>query len=262
MLLEEFLRVQAMLMEARSQGLDEDAEVQAEFERLLVRTFRSRTLTEKLDDVLVSEEEISSAYQKRVAEFTQPGTDRFAMLYLKKEPGRVTISIERLEKARAEILKQIQAGAPVNGFGALAVSCSDDQASRYRGGDVGWVRQAQDSPRLPSVVLDSARKLNPGEVTPVLESDSGHFVVMKTDTRPSRVTPFVEVRTHLHRRLLSEKKKNMEETFYTTYLKKADPKINTEGLAGLALKRVDDQGQGAPSDPSLVSFQPHRNLTP
>ncbi|MGQ0698258.1 MAG: peptidylprolyl isomerase [Panacagrimonas sp.] len=65
-------------------------------------------------------------------------------------------------------------------FAALAVSSSDGQQS-LQGGDLDW-RKAD---VLPLIFLQAARKLKPGDNSPVLETAGGYHIIRLVETRNS-----------------------------------------------------------------------------
>ncbi|MGZ4974212.1 MAG: peptidylprolyl isomerase, partial [Limisphaerales bacterium] len=101
-----------------------------------------------------------------------------------------------------------------HGFGAVAMDFSEDQASRYRGGDVGWFEEADPLFRWPKEVVQAGMGLQQiGQISPVIRAGNGLFLVMKTDFRDKTVTPLAHVSASIQRRLLAEKKKQIEESF-------------------------------------------------
>ena len=69
-------------------------------------------------------------------------------------------------------------------FAAIAQDQSTDQDTRYQGGDMGFLvrgeRGEEDELRLDPILEEAAFQLKPGEITPILRTESG-FHILKVD---------------------------------------------------------------------------------
>ncbi|MDQ2988562.1 MAG: peptidylprolyl isomerase, partial [Pseudomonadota bacterium] len=73
-------------------------------------------------------------------------------------------------KARAdEVVRQLRTGAD---FAKIAATYSD-APDALKGGDIGW----RDPNRLPPLFAEQLRKLSPGQVTPVIRSNTGFHLI-------------------------------------------------------------------------------------
>ncbi len=107
--------------------------------------------------------------------------------------------------------------------------------SRYRGGDIGWIAGNKLSSRLPESVLETARSLKKGELTDVVSTEDGFYLVMKTDSRLGSVTEYDAVRNSLRRSLLAEKRQAIEKEYIQQCMDAVDPQINRDVLAKMNL---------------------------
>ena len=79
-------------------------------------------------------------------------------------------------RARAdEVMRQLRTGAD---FAKIAATYSD-APDALKGGVIGW----RDPDRLPQLISDELRKLSPGQVTPVIKSNTGFHIVRLNDKR-------------------------------------------------------------------------------
>jgi peptidyl-prolyl cis-trans isomerase SurA len=79
-------------------------------------------------------------------------------------------------KARAdEVVRQLRTGAD---FGKMATTYSD-APDALKGGAIGW----RDPDRLPPLFTTELRKLKPGQVTPVIKSNTGFHILKLVDKR-------------------------------------------------------------------------------
>ena len=94
-------------------------------------------------------------------------------------------------KAKAEgLLKQLKAGAD---FDKLAKENSDDQGSKEKGGDVGWVVRGQMVKPFEEASFTGKVK----EFSPLVTTEYGYHIVEVLEKQPARVTPFEEVKAQL-----------------------------------------------------------------
>jgi peptidyl-prolyl cis-trans isomerase SurA len=91
-------------------------------------------------------------------------------------PANATPEQIAARRARAdEVLRQLRTGAD---FAKIAATYSD-APDALKGGAIGW----RDPDRLPPLISDQLRKLSPGQVTPVIKSNTGFHIVKLIDKR-------------------------------------------------------------------------------
>lgn len=241
-LVEEMVTYEALLQRAHATELMEDPDIRREIQNLLIGKLKDRELQPQLDSIQVADEEVRAAYQDAIHDYTRPAKTRLAVLHLKASPklpdGARQALRARLEAALAQLAQgpvEGVAGAPAGGFGQLAINCSDDPASRYRGGDLGWFDTGRISYRWPAEVLETGYEFPLGQPSEILDLDDGLFVVMKTDARDAVVTPFEDVQSSLRQRLLARKRKALEQSFPELARAAVEVKTNLPVLAALSL---------------------------
>lgn len=95
-------------------------------------------------------------------------------------------------KARAEALRA-ELAAGTKAFAEAARSASEDEATREKGGDLGWVERMQ----LPGPVAEKAFALDAGALTDVIESPAGFHIVSVEEKKPSEQRPVEAVRLEI-----------------------------------------------------------------
>ena len=91
-------------------------------------------------------------------------------------PANATPEQIAARRARAdEVMRQLRTGAD---FAKIAATYSD-APDALKGGAIGW----RDPDRLPPLISDQLRKLSPGQVTPVIKSNTGFHIVKLNDKR-------------------------------------------------------------------------------
>jgi peptidyl-prolyl cis-trans isomerase C len=252
-LLQAMIERAALLHRAKDSGLDRNPEVRRALDSLLVGELRQRELQVKLDALEVSEEEMRAAYAERAQSFTTPPRNRLAILHLVGDKSATEAKREALRARMADAREKALAtpapggrGPAASGFGALAVEFSDDQVSRYRGGDAGWLSPGQPGSRWPAEVLQAGHALAKEAVSEVLEVEGDFFLVMKTDVRPATTTSFEDALPAIRQQLLTAKREATEKAFLAETSRLARVETHPDALA-----RVD-----LPSTPPPIEQKP------
>jgi len=247
-LLEEMIAYQALLARCRTEGVSDDPVVEREVSNLLVRRLRERVLLPRLAQLDVSDDEIMTAYEARRREFERPARVRLAVLCLATQPGMSDAALREVRERLLEARRRVIANPPrggrgpaAMGFGKLAIDFSDDQASRYRGGDIGWLEPGNFAYRWPREVLEAGYAGEKGVVSDLIEDDKGMYLVMKTDSREATALPLEQVKGRLRQELIAMKKRDAEEAFRSEALELAQVEIEEGALSGVALPEQSNE---------------------
>lgn len=214
-LLEEMIDRAALVQRARAAGLDQAADVHRTFEDVLIAKLKETELDPQLAAVKVSPEEIRAAYEQDSARFTQPAKTQLAFVYLSADSKWPTNQLAEVA-ARAGEAHRLAAALPATekGFGSVAANFSEDQVSRYRGGDGGWFTPDLLADRWPKEIISAGLALkNAGDLSEVIRAADGFYLVKKMDARPSVVLPLAQAQSGIERRLLAAKRGRIEAEF-------------------------------------------------
>ena len=176
-------------------------------------------------------------YQSNLlTKFTLPEQTRLAVLWFNTR-GEAPLAARyrpRLERARAAVLSDPQRYPVQAGFGPLAIQNSEHQASRYQGGDLGWL-EPSDTPGLRSTVEKVGRQLKePGDLSPVTERGDGLFVVRLIERKPAHIRKLAAVYEDIHRKLLREKQQQVEQRYQSEITAKATVTRYAEHLSAVS----------------------------
>jgi peptidyl-prolyl cis-trans isomerase D len=117
---------------------------------------------------------------------------------------RVGVPFQASAEKKADAKKKMEAIAKevtAANFEAMAKKHSDDEHAK-KGGVVGWVNQGT----LEKAMETAIQKLQPGEVSPVVESSFGYYVFQVKELRPESTKPLEAVKAEIGRALLKEKR--------------------------------------------------------
>jgi peptidyl-prolyl cis-trans isomerase C len=229
-LLDELVRAKAVLAKARAAGLEQDPETVRLVERLLVARFTEAEFARRFGAALeISETEIAAFYESNIGRFQDAPAIRAGFLFLKLSPK----ADAEARAARLELARELHARAThadANAFSALVQKYSEDQATRYRGGDTGWL-QADPAAEGESAVGQAAFQLREvGEVAPLVIASNGCYIVRLLEQRPSRVHPLPEVREAIRYELQQRKRAQREQEFFAKMRQGLKIEINQAAL--------------------------------
>jgi hypothetical protein len=253
-LLEELLDHAALVETARAAGLDRDPELQRSWENLLVAKLREVRLEPRQTNAQPTAEQVRSHDQSNQVRFTEPAMRRGAVLFAevpsKAEAARRAQVRARLEEARTKALAQDSKDPSLRGFGPLAVEYSEDQATRYRGGDFGWIQAGRGDVRYDRLVVDSLFALPPqsGALSEVLETPRGFYLVKLLENREARVKPLESVEAALRHQLLIANQARLEAEWKAEARAAVKTEVFPEVLARI---RVPDAPTSPVVPPSL-----------
>ncbi|MDG4596942.1 MAG: peptidylprolyl isomerase [Candidatus Contendobacter sp.] len=219
-LLREIYVGKRMLAEAERLGLEQTPTVQA---RLAAE--RRRILAEALGKHL--QQQVTPAdfaalarehYVAHPDQFLIPA--QFKVAHILK---RASCDCERAAKQRQieQVQARLQAGED---FAALAKTESDDTASAAQGGDLGqWLKRDE----LVTPFADAMVKLEPGQLSGVVETQFGFHVIKLLERQPARQQSFEEVQPSIEQRLRENYGKDqLQQRAATSYQPGAEAKFN------------------------------------
>ncbi|WP_269526452.1 peptidylprolyl isomerase [Coraliomargarita parva] len=237
----------AALQRARELGLDRDLALQHQWENLLIGRLHQQEVEQAMEALAVTEDEIGTYYDSHIGDYTKPALARPALLYLKKgkhldEAGRRALSA-RLEEARQRVAELPETS---RGFGALAMEYSEEGTSRFKGGDIGWLQDGQARYRWPLEVVEASFALSEtGELSPVIETDDGFYLLMLLDKRAASVRSMEgRLSASIEHKLLQAKKQEIETRLKAQWRDDAGLLLHSNVLSQLDFKTTENNGEG------------------
>ncbi len=234
-LMEEMVARESFLARALELGLADQPEVRRRYENILLAELKERELNPRLAEAKISPETLRAADSGDLR--PSPAQVRLAALRIsvnaRTSPEKRVRFAERLSEARQKAL-QLPAGEL--GFGPLAVDYSDDQSTRYRGGDLGWFDLGRTNYSLPPELLAAGQNLvRPGSISEVFPTEHGLFLVRLMERREGGQRSAAGSDPYLHQKLLARERKQIEANFAAEARAHARVQINSQALASLQL---------------------------
>lgn len=210
-----------VLQEATTQKWQEQPAVVAKLARV-----RDSTITESyLESVAQpaadypSDQELQEAYASNKEALKQPRSFRLAQIFIAEAPGA-----ERKLSEIQGLLKK-----PSADFASLAQARSQETVSAARGGEIGWVTEAQIEPGLRDPVL----KLKLFAVSePIRLKDGWHFLKL-LDAREPYVPTLEQVRVQMIRQLRQDRLRTNTQAYLARLLKEHPLVLNSSALSQL-----------------------------
>ncbi|MCI0539202.1 MAG: peptidylprolyl isomerase [Verrucomicrobiales bacterium] len=237
-ILDELILREALVARARQLGLDQEPVVVRAYKHLLISELKRRELEPLLQSEEVDPQARSNISQERGKSALPTGVPQIRLAILRQGSHAKTSDskIQQIE-ARLEEARVKAAGLPMSerGFGSLAIDYSDDQSSRYRGGDLGWL--VEDASKLhydPAMVAAAFQLKNLGELSPVIRGKDGFYLVRLLDRRIVETASHKESDAVACHREQIERRRKLEQAFEQRARASVSIEIHEENLALLA----------------------------
>jgi peptidyl-prolyl cis-trans isomerase C len=204
-LLAEMVEYETLLQGARKAGLEKDPEVERTYQNLLIGSFKEKELRPKLDGAVVSEAEITAAYDANPERYQVEARARFGVIFIAVDP-RASAESRRIARERADEARSLALADAESGFAKTATRFSDEQSSRYKGGDIGWVKKGSGHSRVPRSVIDTGFELGVNDLSPVIEADDGYYLVKILGKELETLVPLEQARGSIAAQLIQAKR--------------------------------------------------------
>ena len=147
----------------------------------------------------ISERECRSFYETHRDLFQQPARFRASHVFLAAHAETPPEEVEAKAKAIESLALRVAGGGSLS---QLAAEASEDEASKMRGGDLGFFSAA----RMPAEFFAEVEKLRVNKTRKPFRSHLGFHIVQLTETKPPRLLSFEEARAEISLVLSNERR--------------------------------------------------------
>lgn len=245
-LLDDLVFRRALVRAARAEGIDARPEVRRSLDQLLANQYLQETLRQQQASIRVTEQDVLRHYQAQADDYTVPGRRRVAMVRIEVPAASdEAVWSNAMARAAEALAKAREQNGRVPHFGVVAQEYSQDQASRYRGGVIGWIAEGQDGRyAFDPVVLEAARRLSEGEYSGPLRGSDAVYLVRVVEVQEARPRSLEELSAGIHQRLLRERMEASEAEFRQQLLARSRIEVREARLA-----RIDPLSPPASTEP-------------
>jgi hypothetical protein len=215
------------------EALDKKWEQNPEIARQLARA-RDRAIIESyLESVseppesYPGEDEVQATYEANKAALLVPRQYKLAQIYIALPRNADKLASDKaLAKVNAvqKRLKQKEAD-----FAEIAKSESDEKASAERGGEIGWLTEAQIQPEIRPAIVG----LSKGAVSEAIRLNDGWHILNVIEIKEAYTPELVEVRDQLAQQLRAERTKANSQAYLARVLQQNPVSVNELALGEL-----------------------------
>jgi peptidyl-prolyl cis-trans isomerase C len=181
-------KTDAEFEEALKKSKKSTASYRAEIKQgLAIDHFVKSKFTEKTS---VSDAEAKKYYSDNPSYFQQPAQVRISHIMIGVASSADQTKKDEAKKKIEQVLKRLKAGED---FAAVAKETSEDANSKNNGGDLNFFSKGQ----LPQAIETAAFALKTGEISDVVNSDSGYHILKVTDKKDSTKIGYEEVKNDI-----------------------------------------------------------------
>lgn len=253
-LLEEMVRFRSLVARARADGYDHDPTVVSIFERAMVSRLQEDRRRKNAFGGDVTDQEVAAYYQEHQRDYDRPERIRGAIVFLKGNVNADEAGRDRLESRARTALEEARALDPnITHFGPVARRYSDDRASRYVGGVIGWMIKHPDRQYKwdPAVINGLFALKEPGEIGPIIRTDDGMYLIRLVALEPAQTRPIEEVQLGIRHQLIRNRQQTINDAFEKDVLDGVDVAIDEKVLAGIEAPNPATPNPGEPEPPKL-----------
>jgi peptidyl-prolyl cis-trans isomerase C len=247
--LDNMVRTEVLVAEARSRGLEKDPEVRATMDRVLAQRLTKLELDDFDKKNAPSEEELKNYYETHKSEFVRPDRIRVSHVFFgSKAAGGARDRLKaEAEKSLADV-KSKEAGPKKSAFGALARSRSEDEATKSLEGDLGFHTREELAGLWGQPFADAAFSLkSTNDIAGVVATDRGFHLVKLTGRQPGFETSLDSAKSRIQSRLLMEKRRAFSEKLLADLKKKYNVTIHEDALKSVEVAANPAPPAGAPA---------------
>src|ERR1700730_17357810 len=146
----------------------------------------------------VTDDELKVQYQQDIQQYQVPNrvhVDHILLMTVGKTPAEV----EEIHQKAEDVLKQ--ANKKGANFEDLAKKYSEDPGTKDKGGDLGWITQAQTVPESEK----AAFTLSKGSISDLVKTQYGFHIIKVLDKETARTKTFDEVRDSIRTPMMLSK---------------------------------------------------------
>lgn len=214
--LEDLIRYEMGLQEARRKKLDKDPVVKERFKQEMYKVLLEKQIGNEVSKIKVNEKEMR-AYYKKNPEF------RLSHILFEFKPGASKKQIDQAKKRGEEILKEVRKSK--RPFEELVKLYTDDSVTKNTGGDI----QYQSRVTIVPPVYEAALKMKVGDINGLIRTQYGFHIIKLTGKRNYQQANKRQIRAAV----FDFKRKKVFDKYFSKLSKKYKVQRNRQALKSL-----------------------------
>ena len=190
-LIAELINQDLLYLDAVKKGLDQDKGFKIEAQRLHDNLLKQYALSQLLNNIPISQEEIEAYYEENKDQFSS------------QERVKASHILVKTEKEAADVIKELEGGLSFEEAATKYSTCP----SKERGGDLGFFAKGQ----MVLEFEDAAFSLELNKVSEPVKTQFGYHIIKVTDSKPAGIKSLEEAKAEIEDTLLGQKQQ-------TTYM--------------------------------------------
>lgn len=233
-LLGELIDAEATYAKATASGFDQRPEIQESIKRLIASRFLEEQAGKQPSVPPVTDRDLEQYYQDHASKYSIPAKARGAIIF-RQIPATATAEKRAEALANAgKILEEAQAAQDELAFARVVQKHSEDQATRYRGGDLGWISQEAKLWGIDSAIVEALFALKtPGDFAPLIVTPRGVYVLKLAQKQPPSIRPFRELKEEIRYLVTRERQEQRERELHASLREGLAIRINQPLLESL-----------------------------
>lgn len=221
-ILQRLAQGEAIARVARKEGFDKRADIREQLDLMSNDLLAAQYLRQEVvGKITVSEDDMRGFYKAHLDQFRFPETIRVRQILIKVDQATSEREKAQKKEEAEEVLFRIKGGGD---FAQLATEFSQDEGSRAKGGDIGFVQRGKLSADIENIVFS----LKPGEVSDIIGTQSGFHIIKVEEKREALVEPYDKVKDKIREKVLADFKKAKLDEFVEKAMRDAGIEINIE----------------------------------
>jgi peptidyl-prolyl cis-trans isomerase D len=195
------------------------------------------------DTTQVSDEDLRAYYNSHIDQYKVENRAHVEHI-LFKTIGKTDAEIAEIRQKAEDVLKKAKSGA---NFEDLAKKYSEDDATKAKGGDLGWIVEKQTVPEFEQAAFSVPK----GSVSDLVKTQYGFHIIKVLDRETAHTKPFEEVRSTIVP-ILTDQKAAEQANSISTQMASAVRQSNRQSLDDLARKfnlKLADTPPASVTDP-------------
>jgi peptidyl-prolyl cis-trans isomerase D len=195
------------------------------------------------DTTQVGDEDLRAYYNSHIDQYKVENRAHVEHI-LFKTIGKTDAEITEIRQKAEDVLKKAKGGAS---FEDLAKKYSEDDATKAKGGDLGWIVEKQTVPEFEQAAFSVPK----GSVSDLVKTQYGFHIIKVLDRETAHTKPFEEVRSAIVP-ILTDQKAAEQANNVSTQMASAVRQSNRQSLDDLARKfnlKLGDTPPASVTDP-------------